>query len=98
MPGATARRRKKARRTGLSHTGASAGLFGRADVGSLLALRAIDDVEGHFLVLGQGLETIALNSGEVSEEVFTTFGRGDETETLGVVEPLNGTVCHLMLP
>src|SRR5574343_999201 len=71
-----------------------AGLFGRADVGSLLALRAVDDVEGHLLVFGQGLETVALNCREVSEEVFTTFGRGNKTKNLGVVEPLDGTSCH----
>jgi hypothetical protein len=90
------RKRKKPGEPGFFDQANRASLFSRADVCSLLALRAGDDVEGHLLVLGQGLETVALNCGEVSEEVFTTFGRGDKTKTLGVVEPLNGTSCHLI--
>jgi hypothetical protein len=84
----------KARKTGLFFKQATLGLFNRADVGSLLALRAGNDVKSYLLVLGQGLETVALNCGEVSEQVLATFRRGDETETFGIVEPLNCTVCH----
>jgi hypothetical protein len=31
----------------------------------------------------------------VSEEIFAAFRRGDKTKTFGVVEPLDGTICHL---
>jgi hypothetical protein len=30
------------------------------------------------------------------EQVLAAFARGDEAEALGVVEPLNGTGCHLL--
>ena len=90
------RKIKKPGKPGFFESGDSASLFSRADVCSLLALRAIDDVERHFLVFSQGLETVALNGGEVSEEILAAFRRGDKTKTLGVVEPLNGTVCHLI--
>jgi hypothetical protein len=31
------------------------------------------------------------------EQVFAAFAGGDEAVALGVVEPLHGTGCHLML-
>src|SRR5690606_34912445 len=66
------------------------------DVRCLLALGAGDDVERNLLVLGQRLEAVALNRGEVSEDVFAAVSRGDEAEALGVVEPLDSTLCHEM--
>jgi hypothetical protein len=71
------------------------GLFS-ANVRSLLALRASHHIKSHTLILLQGLETTALNRGEVSEQILATTIRGDETETLGIVEPLHGTSCHVL--
>jgi hypothetical protein len=31
------------------------------------------------------------------EQVFAAFRRGDEAEAFGVVEPFNGTGCHVHL-
>jgi hypothetical protein len=62
----------------------------------LLALRAGRDVKADTLTFGQGLETLALNRGKVGEEVFTALVRGNEAETLGIVEPLDGTSCHIL--
>jgi hypothetical protein len=33
----------------------------------------------------------------VSEEVIATFFGGDETETLGIVEPLYSASCHVLI-
>lgn len=66
----------------------------RNDVRSLLALGASSFVVGHALIFAQGLETFALDRGEMCEEVFAAAVRSNETKTLSVVEPLNGTCCH----
>src|SRR5690606_32553096 len=63
----------------------------RADVGRLQALRAGLDFEFHALVFSQALETLALDFGEVGEQVVAAAFRSDEAEALGVVEPLDGT-------
>ncbi len=86
--------RKKARQCRAFEGKQPARLFG-ADVGSLLALRAFGDIESHALVLSQGTETLRLDGGEVSEEIFATAIRRNEAETLGIVEPLDGTSCHV---
>src|SRR5262245_11041909 len=65
-------------------------LFGGANVGRLLALGPGGHVERDALVLLERLETLALDRGEMCEEVLATAVRRDETETLGVVEPLHG--------
>src|SRR5262249_40686349 len=59
----------------------------------LKALRTLRDVEVHTLSLGERLEALALNGGEVYEDVLATL-LGDETETLRVVEPLDRTCSH----
>jgi hypothetical protein len=71
-------------------------LFGSANVRSLLTLRTGDGIEGNALTFLQALEALGLDRGKVSEEIVTTTIRGDETETLGVVEPLDGTICHVL--
>ena len=66
----------------------------------LHALRAARGLVLDALTFGQGLEAAALHFLEVGEEVFTTFTRGDEAKTLGVVEPLHGTgrdIAHLLV-
>src|SRR5712664_2728139 len=65
------------------------------DVDGLIAFRAGRDIEGHLLVLLQGLETAALDRREVGEQILAAAVRGDEPETLGVVEPLDRTCTHL---
>lgn len=43
----------------------------------------------------RSLETARLDCGEMGEGRAAAF-RGDETKALSVVEPLNGTVCHVL--
>src|SRR5262245_46553837 len=64
------------------------------DVRRLVALGALDDVELDTVTLGQAAESLRLNRGEVNENVLAVFLR-DEAKTLGVVEPLHGTLAHL---
>src|SRR5882757_4294648 len=71
------------------------------DLRRLHALRAARGLVLAALAFGQGLEAAALDFLEVGEEVFTTFTRGDEAKTLGVVEPLHGTgrdIAHCLFP
>ena len=65
------------------------------DVGSLLAFRALRDFELHFLTFFQGLEAVHVDCGEVCEQILTAVIRSDEAKTFGVIEPLNGTSCHI---
>jgi len=46
----------------------------------------------------EGLEAIALDLGEMREEIFAAALRRDETEAFGFIEPLDGTLCHEKLP
>ena len=71
--------------------------LGGLDVGSLLALRTLGHVEGHTLSFFQGLETVHVDRGEMREQIFTTVIRSDEAKTFSVVEPLDGTSCHMYL-
>jgi len=71
-------------------------LFRCADVSGLFPFRAGDHVERHTLIFLQRLEARTLNCGEVGKEIFTaTIGR-NETITLGVIEPLHYTCCHVL--
>src|SRR5690606_18830095 len=70
--------------------------LGGADVGRLQTLGAVRHVEGHALAFGEGLEALALNGREMGEEVIATGFRRDEAKTLGIVEPLDGTCCHVL--
>jgi hypothetical protein len=67
---------------------------GPYDVDRARALRALLGIELHGLVLSQGLETRALNGAVVDEHVRRAVIRGDETETLGITEPLHFTFSH----
>ena len=64
------------------------------DVGGLLALGALNHVKRDFLTFLEGLEAAHVDRGEMCEQVFAAIVRGNETETLRVVEPLYSTVCH----
>ena len=66
------------------------GLLGLDFLG-LQALLALRDLERHLLAFLQRLEAAALDGTEVHEQVGAAVFRGDEAETLGVVEPLDGT-------
>src|SRR5687768_10540352 len=69
-----------------------------ADVLCLEALGAAGDVELDLLPFLEGAEPLRLNRGVVAEDVVSALLR-DETEPLGVVEPLHSTSCHcLALP
>jgi hypothetical protein len=56
-------------------------LVSRVDVGRLQTLGAGGNVEADALAFLQGLETLALNCGEVREQIVATAFRGDETKT-----------------
>ena len=60
----------------------------------LHALRALHGDEGDLLAFLQRLEAGALDCAEVDEQVVTAF-RGDEAETLGIVEPFDCTALAI---
>src|SRR5215211_804778 len=62
-----------------------------SNVGRLLALRAVDDVELDGLALREGLVPLALDRREVDEHVVLALAR-DEPEALLVAEPLHGAL------
>jgi hypothetical protein len=70
-------------------------LLDRLDVDSLVAFLAGRDVERHFLVFLEALEAVALDCREVREQILAAAVGGDKAETLGVVEPFNGTCTHV---
>jgi hypothetical protein len=55
------------------------------------AFRTIYDVKANSLPLCQSLEAIITDRGEVDEYVLTTVIRGNETETLRLIEPFDST-------
>ena len=61
------------------------------DVAGLKSLGALFDSELNLLAFLQVLETLALNGREMDEHVVTLLA-SDETEALGVVEPLHITL------
>ena len=68
---------------------------GALDVGSLLALRALHDVEGNLFAFLESLETIHVDGRKMGEKVFATIVRGNETKALGVIEPFHSADCHI---
>jgi hypothetical protein len=64
------------------------------NIGSLLAFRALRDFELNFLTFFQGLKTVHVDCGEVSEQIFTAVIWSDEAKAFGIIEPLNSTSCH----
>jgi hypothetical protein len=70
-------------------------LLYRFDVDSLVAFLAGSDVKRHFLVFLQAFEAVALDRREVREQILATAVRSDKAETLGVIEPFNGTCTHV---
>ena len=70
----------------------------RLNVGSLFALRAGGDVEGHALVLGQRLEASSVNSREVRKQVFDTAVWCNEPKAFCIIKPFHNTACHILFP
>ena|SRR5690348_14630070 len=68
-----------------------------ADVRRLRPLRAVRDVEADLLTFLQALEAIALDRREMREEILAAVGGSDEAEALRIVEPLDGTCCHVLI-
>ena len=70
----------------------------RDDVASLGALLALGRLELDARTLGEGLEALARDRAEMDEDVLAALIRGDEAIPLRVVEPLNGSGCHICTP
>src|SRR4051794_6513717 len=88
---------RKARNTGLSNLlrASSSDLLNVRRGRALLTLLL---VVAHLRALSQRLEAAALNRRVMNEEVLAAFIGGDEAEALVVVEPLDGSCCHVVLP
>ena len=71
-------------------------LIRRANVRCLLPLGTARDVETNSLTFLQGLEALALNRGEVDEEILAAVFGGDEAEALRIVEPFYVACCHVL--
>src|SRR5688572_30947284 len=87
------------RRPGLRVTRAARALQRLHFVG-LHSLLALDDLEGDLLAFLQRLKAVTHDRPEVDEHILAALG-GDEAESLGVVEPLDGaglTVGHDSVP
>ena len=67
-------------------------------VGRRLARTAIgDDFVRDLLAFAQRSQTSTFNGADVNEHVLAAVLGLNETKALGRVEPLNDTVCHLIL-
>ena len=62
---------------------------GRGDVDGRWSLLSVLDLELDSLILGQGLESLLLDGAEMDEDILGAVARGDEAESLGLVEPLD---------
>src|SRR5712691_5190113 len=91
---------RRARRGGESEAprrptaAACVGWLRLADVGGLQSLGTAGHLELHAIALTERLEAGGLDRAEVHEHVLPAFLR-DETEPLGVVEPLHGADGHV---
>ncbi len=61
------------------------------NVSSRWAFGAVCDFELYALTFSQSFETVALDGREVYEHVFATIFRSNETESFGLIKPLNAT-------
>ena len=67
----------------------------RSDLGGLLPLRAIGHLERDALVFFERLESSVLNFRDVREKILAAAVGRDEAVALRVVEPLDGSCCHV---
>jgi len=93
----TRRTKKKPREAGLLRSCLTRS--SSLDVGSLRAFWSTHSLERYALTFLQRLEAIALNGGEVREEVIAASVRRDEAEAFGIVEPFDSAslLGHYML-
>jgi hypothetical protein len=68
----------------------------RLHIGRLRALLTLGHLELDLLALGERLEAISRDAGEVDEDVLSSFAR-DEAVALLVAEPLNGPAQNVSL-
>src|SRR5215470_11630221 len=68
------------------------------DVRRLGAFLALTGFVRHLCPLNEGLEPRAGDRAEVNKQVLAAVIRGDEAISLGVVEPLHGSGCHIAPP
>src|SRR4051794_36785432 len=68
----------------------------RGHVDGFGSLVASFGVIGDLRALGQRLEAVRVDAGVVDEQVLATLVRRDEAEALVVVEPLDGSGCHVI--
>jgi len=59
------------------------------DICGFGAFGAVNHFKCHFLTLGQGFKTLALDVAEVDENVSAVFF-GNESKSFGVIEPFHG--------
>src|SRR3954447_22361486 len=86
------------RRCGSPRARGVASRLERGDVDGLRPLVAGLGVVGDLRALGERLEAARVDAGVVDEQVLATLVRRDEAEALVVVEPLNGSGCHVIPP
>jgi hypothetical protein len=55
----------------------------------------LHDIEGNLLTFFEGLETAHVDGGKMREKIFAAIIRSDKAKTLGIIEPLDGTECHV---
>src|SRR5690606_10382038 len=71
----------------------------QSDAANVLGLRtlgALGEVELDLLVVLEGLEALRLDRGEVDEDVLAAAVLRDEAEALVSVEPLDGSLSHVL--
>src|SRR5687768_3055378 len=66
----------------------------RNNAGGLRAFGALHDVVADALAFLQAAEALGVDRRVMHEHIGASVFRGDEPETLGVVEPLHGAVLH----
>jgi hypothetical protein len=74
--------------------GDGAPLLLRSDVDRLGALRAFARLVFDLLTLAEGLEAVPRDVRVMDEEVLLALLRRDESISLGIVEPLDGSGSH----
>lgn len=74
------------------------GRSGSLDVGRLLSLWALNDLEADLLAFLEGLETGHVDRGEVRKQIIAAVVWSDKTKTLCIVEPFNNSGCHFTIP
>lgn len=73
-------------------TNVSPKLLLKIDIAGGWSLRPIRDIVGNPLALCERLEPLTLDGAVVDEHVALATFRGDESESLGLVEPLDCSV------